>query len=99
MRRSMVFFAVGAAIMGLWLIALWPMLTRTGPSPGAGAQYVFALIPSLAAAACLFVVAAFLAARDRSTRAWQRVTVTAISAVGAVALTAVLVRMLSGTAG
>jgi hypothetical protein len=58
-------FLVGAAlaIAVLWWWALWPMLTRTGPAPGAGAQYVFLLLPTAALAAVAALGGATLAGR------------------------------------
>ena len=45
--------ASAALIAGIWLYTLYPMLTRTGPSPGAGAQYVFLMLPTVGIATLL----------------------------------------------
>jgi hypothetical protein len=65
--------AVAAAgITVFWLVQLYPFLTHTGPAPGAGAQYVFVLLPTLAFATLASLTAVSVAGpvlwRDRSLR-------------------------------
>src|SRR5437588_1318405 len=78
-------FAVLVAVF--WIIQLYPFYTHTGPAPGSGAQYVFALIPSaaLAAIASLAAVALMLPMmiEDVSIRSPGRWTI-----VGAAVITA-----------
>ncbi len=76
---------VAAGIAVFWLLQLYPLLTHTGPAPGAGAQYVFVLIPTLAVATLVSVAAVALAGpalrRDASLRRPLTVAALASSAV------------------
>ena len=53
--------AMGVLIPLVWYAMLRPFLRGEGPSPGAGAQYVFVLLPSIALAAIALVAGGTLA--------------------------------------
>ena len=62
--------AVSLTILAYWIVVLRPFLTHTGPAPGAGAQYVFVLLPTLALATIGCLASAWIGERilrrDRS---------------------------------
>ncbi len=76
---------ISAGISVFWLLQLYPLLTHTGPAPGAGAQYVFVLLPTLALATLVSAAAVALAGpvlrRDTSLRRPLTVAALASSAV------------------
>jgi len=91
-RLAYLLTAVAAATAAYWIVELYPSWTSTGPAPGAGAQYVFILLPT-AALACLASLAAVglsipVLARDSSARSAIRVTAAGTALVIALALCA-----------
>jgi hypothetical protein len=72
-----------AGIVGYWIAELYPFWTHTGPAPGAGAQYVFVLIPTAAVACLASLTAVTLIVpdlrRNASLRSPLRVTVAIIA--------------------
>ena len=52
------------AVPSAWLVALWPFITGRGSSPGAGAQYVYALVPTVAVSTIGLLVASPLQLRE-----------------------------------
>jgi hypothetical protein len=83
---------VGLAIPVFWLVVLWDFLHHRGPSPGAGAQYVFILMPTMALAMILLGVSAAAhvqaLARDPSARRPVNWMITGISGLGFLVMTA-----------
>jgi uncharacterized membrane protein len=86
--RGLTVIAIGIVVF--WLVLLYPILSHTGPSPGAGAQYVFVMLPSLAIAAILCLWSAWLAERalrrDHSTRTALNLATTAVATLVGIAL-------------
>ena len=81
-----------ALVAGYWTVQLYPLYTHTGPAPGAGAQYVFVLIPSAAVACVASLAAVTLAvpalARDATSRSsvrWATATVAVLTSAVLVA--------------
>jgi hypothetical protein len=86
-RLATVLTGFAALVAAYWIVELYPLYTHTGPAPGAGAQYVFVLIPSaaLAGIASLAAVALLvpLMIRDRSTRSAGRWTIAGFAVISA----------------
>jgi hypothetical protein len=80
-ERNRLFVATSLVLVGLlipigWYLTLRPFLRGEGPSPGAGAQYVFVLLPSIGLAVITLAVGSAVAFKA------QRRTVTQHPALG-----------------
>src|SRR4051794_23195104 len=84
-RAATLLVLAGVAVLAAWGRALYPLWSRTGPAPGAGAQYVFILIPSVVVAAVLLATGtlwlARVRARDPAHRSAARLAVLALGIV------------------
>ena len=80
------------AVEWYWLVVLWPFLTGTGPAPGAGAQYVFILLPTVAMSTVMLALSVPLQViglkeAPPPTRRWPHYPFSILGALVLVALT------------
>jgi hypothetical protein len=82
--------AIAVTIVTFWAVELYPLITRTGPAPGAGGQWVFAFLPMVGLATVLSMSAVGLEMplliRDRALRTPLRL----VAGAGATVLAALL---------